>query len=115
MKKYLFKTATTMKEYNNTKYWISNDIIDELVISAENLRAALKVFQEKAEDCGISISNNSIKNKGPMYRTDQNGEDRQVGYVLTGKTEIWDQYNNIRGSVQYVDVWTEIQELVSVF
>lgn len=38
MNNYIFKTTTTMKEYNNKKWWIDSDIVPEIRIKAETLR-----------------------------------------------------------------------------
>lgn len=110
MKTYLFDTRTTMKEYNREKYWIMSDIIGQVKVTAENISDALTAFAEKAAERGIKISKNALKNKEPMYIGVN-----QCGYVITGKTEIWDQSANIRGCIQYVDIWTEINELNPVF
>lgn len=110
MKTYLFNTTTTMKEYNREKYLIMSDIIGQVKVIAENISDALTAFAEKAAERGIEISKNALKHKDPMYIGD-----RQCGYVITGKTEIWDQSANIRGCIQYVDIWTEINELTQVY
>ena len=110
MKTYLFKPTTTMKEYTREKYWIMSDIIGQVKVTAENISDALTAFAEKAAESGIKISKNALKNKSPMYIGNN-----QCGYVITGKTEIWDQSANIRGCIQYVDIWTEINELSPVF
>lgn len=41
MNNYIFKTTTTMKEYNNKKWWINSDIVPEIRIKAETLKEAL--------------------------------------------------------------------------
>lgn len=110
MKTYLFNTTTTMKEYNREKYWIMSDIIGQVKVIAENINDALTTFAEKAAERGIEISKNALKNKSPMYIGDN-----QCGYVITGKTEIWDQSANIKGCIQYVDIWADIYELRPVF
>jgi len=35
MKTYIFRTTTTMKEYNSKRWWIDGNIITEKVIAAE--------------------------------------------------------------------------------
>ena len=30
MNNYIFKTTTTMKEYNNKKWWVDSDIVPEI-------------------------------------------------------------------------------------
>lgn len=107
MKKYLFKTTATMKEYNNKKWWIDSDIVRNKYINAENLNEALEKYREfVGEKEYITISNNAIKNKNPMYRDTINGEVKQVGYVITGKTSFQD--DNYNWSEQYIDLWVEI-------
>ena len=107
MKKYLFKTTTTMKEYNNKKWWIDSNIIRDKYINAENIDEALKKYKNLVgENEYISISNNAIKNKNPMYVDTMDGE-KQIGYVITGKTEFEDR-DNYKWSTQYIDLWIEI-------
>ena len=67
MKKYIFKTTATMKEYNNEKWWIDSGIVPRFTIAAANVREALELYREKvAEKCYISISDNAIKCKSAM-------------------------------------------------
>lgn len=91
MNKYQIETTTTMKEYNNKKWWIDSDTIRTITISAENITEALKEYQKiVSKKYYIDISNNALKNKSPMYVDDKNGNAQQVGYVITAKTEFED-------------------------
>lgn len=107
MEKFLFQTTTTMKEYNNKKWWISSDLVADKVINAENLSQALEKYKNLVEEneC-ITISNNAIKNKSSMYVETVNGNCKQVGYVITGKTIFND--DNYRWVSQYIDLWVTI-------
>lgn len=108
MKKYLFTTTTTMKEYNNKKWWIDSDIIRDKYISAENIDEALEKYRESVkENEYILISNNAMKNKNPMYVDMVNGGTKQIGYVITAKTEFEDK-ENYKWSTQYIDLWVRI-------
>lgn len=108
MKKYLFKTTTTMKEYNNKKWWIDSNIVRDKYINAENLNEALEKYRELVkENEYILISNNAMKTKSAMYIDTVNGETKQVGYVITGKTEFEDR-ENYKWSEQYIDLWVSI-------
>lgn len=115
MKKYLVKSSTTMKHYNSKNYWIMSDIIPSLEIVADSINDLLIKFQERVTDYGITISNNALKNKEPIYYNTRDGETRQDGYLLTGSTEIYDRSANIAGVKQYVDVWTSIHVIESPF
>ena len=55
----------------------------------------------------IQISNNAIKNKNPMYVDTTDGNAKQVGYVITAKTEFQDN-DNYKWSTQYIDLWVTI-------
>lgn len=111
MTNYIFKTKTTMKPYNNEKWWIDSDLIREIRIQAENLRDALMEYKEYvSEAAGVEISNNALKNKEPMY-VDTQDEAKQVGYVITGKTDFEDR-ENYRWSSQYIDLWVTILTVV---
>lgn len=74
---YQFKTAATMKPYNNKKWWIDSGIIREVTTEAATMGEALKKYQEAVkEQYYIDISDNAIKNKCPMYRDTNSGGDR---------------------------------------
>lgn len=107
MNKYLFQTTVTMKPYNNKKWWIDSDIIRDIVIEADNINKALGQYQEQVSESGINISDNALRTKEPMYITNSDGEDVQIGYVITGKSEFKDDVN-YRWSTQYVDMWLTI-------
>lgn len=109
---FIFKTTTTMKEYNSRKWWIDSDIVREIRITAENIRAALEQYREiVAEKHYITISDNAIKNKNPMYIDTPNGEAKQIGYVITGKTDFEDR-DNYKWSAQYIDLWVTILTVI---
>lgn len=113
MNRYLFKTTTTMKEYNCKKWWIDSDIITSLTIEANNLKEALKQYQKIVKDrFYIEISNSALKNKTPMF-IDKNVP-IQVGFVLTAKTE-FDDRENYKWSTQYIDLWVNISIVKNPF
>lgn len=112
MKSYIFKTTATMKEYNNKKWWIDSNIVGEIRIAAENIREALEKYREAVEEKHyITISANALRNKSPMYIDTKDGETKQVGYVITGKTEFEDR-DNYRWSTQYIDLWVSVLTVV---
>lgn len=113
MKTYRFDTITTMKEYNDNKYWITSDIIQPLIVESENLKQALESYRKYTEEtAGITISNNAMKNKSAMYNDCSDGSTVQTGYVITGKTEIYDDDKRTWTS-QYIDLWVKITEVIT--
>lgn len=111
MKKYLFKTTTTMKEYNAKKWWIERDYIPQTTIEAENVKEALAKYREFAEDHCVSISDNALKTKSAMYIDTVEGV-KQCGYVITGKTDF---NNDYKGWItQYIELWVNISEILDV-
>ena len=111
MTNYIFKTTTTMKEYNNKKWWIDPKIVPEIRITAENLKEALHKYKELVyEKSCIKISDNALKMKNQMYVDTVEGA-KQVGYVITGKTEFEDR-DNYRWSTQYIDLWVNILTVI---
>ena len=108
MKTYLFKTTTTMKEYNNKKWWIDKDIVRDKYINADSLDKALEEYREFVKESAyIEISNNALKNKSNMYVDTKDGKTKQVGYVITAKTEF--QYeDSCKWTTQYIDLWVSI-------
>lgn len=111
MTNYIFKTTTTMKEYNNKKWWIDPDSIREMRIQAKNIEDALLKYKYMAFfDARIDISDNALKTKELMYVDTQDGA-KQIGYVITGKTEFEDR-DNYKCSKQYIDLWVTILTVV---
>jgi hypothetical protein len=107
--KFLFETETTMKPYNDKKWWIDKNAMPEAYINADSLKEALTKYQKLAEENGITISNSALKTAEPMY-VDSNDEPKQVGLVITASTDFYDSYN-ICGK-QYIELWTEILTIV---
>lgn len=84
---YIFKTKATMKDYNCTKWFINPGIVSEMRINADSVERAFSVYRSRAEECGVSISQNALKAKSAMFVDMPDGSAKQVGYVITGKTE----------------------------
>lgn len=111
MKKYLFKTATTIKDDN---YWINDDYVKKAYIEANNIDEGLeKYINFSCEECFIEVSKNAIKTKNPMYRELKDGNSIQVGYVLTASTEI--QRSDYIWVKKYIELWIEIEEVINPF
>lgn len=108
---YIFKTTTEMKVYNNKKWWIDPGIVREIHITADNLPAALEQYREIVEEKHyISISAHAIKNRNPMYIDTPDGS-KQIGFVITGKTDFEDQ-DNYKWSAQYIDLWVTVLTVI---
>lgn len=109
-----FKTVATMKEYNRKKWWIDPSIVRPLVIEADSLEGALEEYREIVTDkFYITISQNAIRRKNPMYVDTKTGV-KQVGWVITGKTDFEDR-NAYKWSTQYIDLWVTVHQLHDVF
>lgn len=106
--KFLFRTTTTMKPYNDKEWWIDKNAMPEAYINAVSLKEALTKYQKLAEENGITISNSALKTAEPMY-VDSDGETKQVGLVITASTNFSDSCTY---SKQYIELWTEILTLV---
>lgn len=101
MAEYRFETNCTMKPYNERKYWIDSGLVRPTVIPAKNLKSALAVYCDKLKvEHYIYVSNNAILKKQPIYQDGLAGPE-QVGYIITGKTDI-------ANTAQYIDLWAEI-------
>ena len=106
MKTYIFRTTTTMKDYNAKHWWIDGNIIAQKTITAESVAAALEEYRELVEyDNCISISKNAIKARRPMY-VDTKGGEKQIGFVITGRADF--EAESYRYVKQYVDLWVEV-------
>lgn len=109
---YIFKTTATMKEYNNKKWYIDGGIVSDMRINADSVENALEIYRERVEEKHhISISKNAIKNKSEMFVDLSDGGVKQVGYVITGKTE-FDKGDYSGYSTQYIDLWVTILTVV---
>ena len=109
---YIFKTTATMKEYNNKKWWIDGDIISDMRINADSVENALEIYWERVEEKHyINISKNAIKNKSEMFVDLSDRSVKQVGYVITGKTE-FDKGDYSGYSTQYIDLWVTVLTVV---
>lgn len=110
LKNYIFKTTTTMKEYNNKKWFINSDVIPEFQVQATSINEALLKYKDYVYKEGIiNISDNALKTKQKMYVDTVDGV-KQVGYVITGQTEILCE--NYKWSKQYIDLWVRIFTVV---
>lgn len=106
MNEYMFRTTATMKEYNSRQWYIMPDIIRTKYIDAENMPEALSAYAWSVSSKEyIDISKTAIRNKRPMYIDTPEGP-RQVGYVITGKTEM--QRDDGTWSTQYIDLWVNV-------
>lgn len=109
---YIFKTTATMKEYNNKKWYIDGGIVSDMRINADSVENALEIYREQVEEKHyINISKNAIKNKSEMFADLSDGSVKQVGYVITGKTE-FDKGDYSGYSTQYIDLWITILTVV---
>lgn len=109
---YIFKTTATMKEYNNKKWYIDGGIVSDMRINADSVENALEIYRERVKEKHyISISKNAIKNKSEMFVDLLDGSVKQVGYVITGKTE-FDRGDYSGYSTQYIDLLVTILTVV---
>lgn len=77
-------------------------------INADSVENALEIYRERVEEKHfINISKNAIKNKSEMFADLSNGSVKQVGYVITGKTE-FDRGDYSGYSTQYIDLWVTV-------
>lgn len=115
MNKYFIETRTYMKEQYSDKYWIDRDIIRPCYVAADNPVMAMIDYKEIAAENGIAISKTAMKNKNKMYIDGPDGTAKQIGYVITASTEIYDRSANIAGKKVYVELWVNIQRLENAF
>ena len=109
---YIFKTTATMKEYNNKKWYIDGGIVSDMRIDADSVENALEIYRERVEEKHyITISQNAIKNKSEMFVDLSDGGVKQVGYVITGKTE-FDRGDYSGYSNHNVNIWVTVLTVV---
>lgn len=113
MSTYMFRTTATMKPHNSRNWYIDPDIIRTKYIGADNLREALQAYADDVTNTDyITISHNAMRTKLPMYRDGSDGQPRQVGYVITARTEF--QRENGTFCVQPIDLWISINRIEAV-
>ena len=101
-----------MKEYNHKKWFIDADIISDMCMNADSVENALEIYRERVKEKNyIDISKNAMKNKSEMFVDLSDGSVKQVGYVITGKTE-FDRGDYSGYSTQYIDLWITILTVV---
>lgn len=87
-------------------------IVSDMRINADSVENALEIYRERVEEKHfINISKNAIKNKSEMFADLSDGSVKQVGYVITGKTE-FDRGDYSGYSTQYIDLWVTILTVV---
>lgn len=59
----------------------------------------------------LPFPKNALKNKSEMFADLSDGSIKQVGYVITGKTE-FDKGDYTGYSTQYIDLWVTILTVV---
>ena len=111
MNTYEFITACTTK---TDKYWICNDYIRPVTITAESLTEAINQYRESINNqYNVTISNNALKNKQPMYHDTPAGA-VQTGYVITGYMDLFTYDDRRRKWIsQYIDLWITIKTIVN--
>lgn len=113
--KYQFMTTTTMKAYNNNKYWIDAGIIPCINVKADTVNNALNEYADIVNNkYGVDISQNALKHANCMYVDDDNGSPKQTGYVITASC-LFDKGDYTGYSKQFVDLWIEVMGIVDVF
>lgn len=70
-----------------------------------------RTYQKPFEDTIYTIAGKTIKNKSEMFVDLSDGNVKQVGYVITGKTE-FDKGDYTGYSTQYIDLWVTILTVV---
>ena len=104
---YLIKTSACMKPYNCKKWFIDQNYVGAMTIEASNAMEALELWRESVcDNYSIEITRNGVRHRQPMYRDYKDGSTKQVGWVITGRTEFNDDYR--RWVKQYIDLWVEI-------
>lgn len=110
MKQYLFQTTTTE---NTSDFWIDRNIVNNFIVSANNLNEAKqKYFEFVFDSAYITISKTQQRKANKMYVDTKNGETKQVGFVFVGSTEIEFNYQYKK---RYVSLWCVINELNNPF
>ncbi len=109
--RFLFKTDTFLKPYNEKKWYIDYNYINNQYISAANIKQAIDEYQKiLLDEYYITISKTAIKTKSPIYVDDENGHPIQLGYTFTASMDFYD--DNYKVVKNYLDLWTTIETVV---
>ena len=107
-----FQNNGNNERIQQKKWYIDGGIVSDMRINADSVENALEIYRERVgEKHFINISKNAIKNKSEMFTDLSDGSVKQVGYVITGKTE-FDRGDYSGYSTQYIDLWVTILTVV---
>ena len=110
---YIIKTDACMKPYNREKWWIDRKYIKDICVEAPDAEAAIKEWRDEViNDYCVEISAHAIKVKQPMFRDCKDGTTKQVGWVITARTEFQTDDYNKPWVKQFIDLWVEIITIV---
>lgn len=105
MTTYRFETTTTMKPYNNEKWYIDAHMVRPIEVQADSVTEALNLWRNIVQERDyIEISRNAMRTKSPMYQGCKDGRTEQVGYVITGKAD-FDKGDYTGYCSQYIELW----------
>lgn len=113
MSTYRFETTTTMKPYNNEKWYIDAHMVRPIEVQADSVTEALNLWRNIVQERDyIEISRNAMRTKNPMYSEYKDKRPKQTGYVITGKTE-FDKGDYTGYCSQYIDLWVRITIVIT--
>lgn len=106
---YSFNTSTTLKEKDQGKWWLDEDLVKTIELDASNLREALEKYMEIVNDgYYVHISKNAIQKKEKMFQEIKpGGPSKQIGYVITGSTSFEREHGGFVN--KFIDLWIEIR------
>ena len=107
---FLFITNTTVKEYDQKNWWIDKNTVPEFRIKASSLKEALEKYRQLVEEKAyVSVSASAIQNKQPMYHDLSSGQVEQIGWIITGSTDLCESYGTYKK--KYLDLWVEVLQV----
>jgi hypothetical protein len=105
MDKYQFKTRVNV---TNKGYW--HDNINPIVLEAQNLKEALKLYIEAVTERDyLTFSKSALNTKKPIYYDNiLTNKSIQSGYCINARTEIENKKVNL-------NLWVDIRKLINPF
>ena len=106
MKRFIFRTTTTISRRLAEHYWIDGALIRQMFIDAPDVHKALELWVEWVRDeLYIDIRPSALKTKNPMYVDGPNGEVIQCGWVINAWTEI-------ENKKICLELWVHVDEMI---
>lgn len=106
------KTLLINIDYTDStrKFYFDSSIKNKIIKFNPEEKSIHQLIKEICEAECMSVSYNA-KPKGNVYRDDEEGNSKIIGYMYRGKSEIHDRSMS-KPQIGYFDIWATIHEVI---